>query len=49
MKSLWLEGGNFDVSPYLVPTGSEERGVLGVGSIPVTILPSCLDMKTIAL
>ena len=35
-------------SVYL-PTGSEERGVLGVGSIPVAILPSCQDMKTIAL
>ena len=34
---------------YLLPTRSEERGVLGVGSIPVAILPSCQDMKTIAL
>ena len=25
---------------YLLPTGSEEREVLGVGSIPVAILPS---------
>ena len=33
---------------YLLPTGSEERGVLGVGSIPVTILPSCQDMEAIA-
>ena len=33
----------------LLPTGSEERGVLGVGSIPVVILPSCQDMKTITL
>ena len=33
----------------LLPTGSEEREVLGVGSIPVAILPSCLDMKTIEL
>ena len=33
----------------LLPTGSEEREVLGVGSIPVAILPSCQDMKTIAL
>ena len=32
-----------------LPTGSEGRGVLGVGSIPVTILLSCQDMKTIAL
>ena len=29
----------------LLPTGSEERRVLGVGSIPVTILPSCQYMK----
>ena len=34
---------------YLLPTGSEEREVLGVGSIPVAILPFCQDMKTIAL
>ena len=33
----------------LLPTGSEERGVLGVGSLPVVICPSCQDMKTIAL
>ena len=33
----------------LLPTGSEEKEVLGVGSIPVAILPSCQDMKTIAL
>ena len=25
---------------YLLPTGSEWRGVLAVGSIPVAILPS---------
>ena len=30
-------------------TGSEERGVLWVGSIPVAILPSGQDKKTIAL
>ena len=30
---------------YLLPTGSEERGVFGVGSIPVALLPSCQDMK----
>ena len=30
---------------YLLPTGSEEREVLGVGSIPVAILPSCQYMK----
>ena len=33
----------------LLPTGSEEREVLGVGSIPFAILPSCQDMKTFAL
>ena len=33
----------------LLPTGSEEREVLGVGSIPVAILPSHQDIKTIAL
>ena len=31
-------------SVHLRPTGSGERGVLGVGSIPVAILPSCQDM-----
>ena len=31
----------------LLPTVSEERGVLGVGIIPVIILPSCQDMKTV--
>ena len=33
----------------LLPTGSDERGVLGHGNIHVAILPSCQDMKTIAL
>ena len=33
----------------LLPTASEERGVLVVESIPVAILPSCKDMKTFAL
>ena len=33
----------------LLPTGSEEREVLGVGSFPVAILPSCQDMEAIAL
>ena len=37
------------VLPDLLPTGSEEREVLGVGCIPVAILSSCQDMKTIAL
>ena len=34
---------------YLLPTGREERGVLGMGSIFVAIHPSCQDMKTTAL
>ena len=34
---------------HLLPTGSENRGVLGVRSIPVAILPSCQNMKTMAL
>ena len=29
---------------YLLPTGSEEGGVLGAGSIPFSILLSCQDM-----
>ena len=33
----------------LLPTGSEEIEVLRVGSIPVAILFSCQDMKTIAI
>ena len=33
----------------LLPIGSEEREVLGVGRTTVAILPSCQDMKTIAL
>ena len=32
---------------FLLPSGSEEREVLGVWSIPVAILPSCQDMKNI--
>ena len=45
----------FDMDDYgepaddLLPTESEEREVLGVGSIPVAILPCCQDMTTIAL
>ena len=31
----------------LLPTGSEEREVLGVGGILVAILPSCQFMKNI--
>ena len=34
-----------NVSIILLPTGSEERGVLGFGSIPVAILTSCQNMK----
>ena len=33
----------------LLPPRSEERGVFGMGTIPVAILPSCQDMKTIAV
>ena len=44
---------NDDVACHLIttllPAGCEGRGVLGVGSIPVAILPSCQDLKTIAL
>ena len=37
------------ITIHLLPTGSEERGVVGVGSILVAIHPSCQNMKTIAL
>ena len=33
----------------LLPTGSEEREVLGVGSIPVAILLSCQNERNNAL
>ena len=33
----------------LLPTGSEERGALGVVSILVAILPFCQDMQRIVL
>ena len=49
--SLILSGrgmGPCDHTTILLPTGSEGRGVLGVGSIPVVIL-SCQYIKTIAL
>ena len=39
----------YNVLNSLLPTVSEERGVLGVRSIPVAILPSCRNMKTMAL
>ena len=38
-----------DRQQSLPPSGSEERGVFGVGSIRVTILPSGQNMKTIAI
>ena len=46
-----LKGKNMGVILYcyLLPTGGEEREVLGVGTFPVAILPSCQDMRTIAL
>ena len=34
---------------HLLPTGSEEREVLAVGSIPVAILPSCQYMTNIII
>ena len=37
------------VTVFSLPTRSEEKGVLGVGSIPVAILPSCHNIKMIAL
>ena len=37
------------ITPLLPPTGSVEKGVLRVGSIPVAILPSCQHMKPIVL
>ena len=36
-------------SIILLPTRSEEWGVMDGGSFPVDILPSCQDMKTNAL
>ena len=49
----WIQGAGFTtpsvLSIYVLPTGSKERGVLGAGSTPVAILPSCQDMKTSAL
>ena len=39
-------GGNVCI---LLPTGSEEREVLRLGSIPVAILLSCHYMRNIAL
>ena len=41
--------GTQDSIVYLLPNRSEEKEVLGVGSIPVAILPSCQNMKVIAL
>ena len=42
-------GGNFPLMEgcplILLPTRSEERELLRVGSIPVAILPSCQYMK----
>ena len=33
----------------LIPTGSEEREISGFGSIPFAILPSCQDIKAVAM
>ena len=43
------ERSNIGYVIMLLPTGSEERGVLGVGSILAAILPSCQVMKTFAV
>ena len=50
-QHTYCEPFTFLHGPYycLLPTGSEEGGVLGGGSIPVAILPFCQDMKTIVL
>ena len=53
---LWLKYNSYQLFDViwqgqldeLLPTGSEEREVLGAGSIPVAILPSCQFMKNIA-
>ena len=37
--------GEKGVNKSILPTGSEERGVLGFGSIPFAILSSCLYMN----
>ena len=42
-------GSRKSVYVCLLPTGSEEREVLGVGSIPVAKLSSCQGMNDIAL
>ena len=50
---LWIPilAGTFMIifNGFLLPTGSEESGVLGVRNIPVAILPSCQNMKTMGL
>ena len=50
-RTSWLSCGSIilSIQVHLLPTGSEEREVLGVGSIPVAILPSRQDIKYIAL
>ena len=37
------------VTLILLPTGSEEMELLGMGSIPVAILFSCQAMETVVL
>ena len=48
MSSMARMGANMTLHNVL-PTGSEERGVFGVWSIPVAILHSRQDMRNIAL
>ena len=49
MCIVYYDVGDGNEYCYLLPTGNEERGALGVESIPVAKLPSCQDMKTMAL
>ena len=45
---VWVTASGRTIVP-LLPTGSEDREALGVVSIPVAILPSCQNMKIIAV
>ena len=51
MRSLLIEGKIHDILSFQRFTTHRKlgEGSIGVGSIPVAILPSCQDMKTIAL
>ena len=47
--NMFQQKGNRQDLHSLVPIGSKERGVFGIGSIPVAILPFFQDMKSSAL